>query len=272
MTYVILGALAIGISLGLFGSGGSILTVPVLLYLLGHEAKVAIAESLGIVGGIALACAIPYARARLVDWRTAVLFGAPGMVGTYVGAWVGGFVPATVQLLVFGGVMLAAAITMLRPPKVAVDGAPARRRAVGRVVIDGTAVGALTGFVGVGGGFLVVPSLVLLGGLELRTAVGTSLVVIAMNTLIGFGKHLQVLNANGLAVDASTMLLLTSIGIAGSFGGRALGATVDTTTLRRAFGAFLVVMALFVLGSEFVEPAPSDVQGQRDAPAAAAGG
>src|SRR5690606_18217679 len=111
---LLIGALLIGITLGLLGSGGSILTVPVLVYLLGHADKVAIAESLAIVGMIALLGIFPYARSRLIDWRSVVFFGLPGMVGTYGGAWLANFVPGAAQLVLFGLVMLLAAGLMLR--------------------------------------------------------------------------------------------------------------------------------------------------------------
>lgn len=161
MSLALLGALLIGLSLGLLGSGGSILTVPVLVYLLGEPPKQAIAESLLIVGGIALLGAVPYALRGLVDFRNVLFFGLPGMAGTYFGAWLSRFVSGQVQLLTFALVMLLAAYFMARP-------LPLKRQEGGRkpwkIVLDGLFVGALTGFVGVGGGFLIVPALVLLGG------------------------------------------------------------------------------------------------------------
>jgi len=114
MTLALLGALIIGLTLGLLGSGGSILTVPVLVYVLGHNGKVAIAESLAIVGGIAIAGMLPYARARQVDWRSVLFFGLPGMAGTYGGAWLARFISGPTQLVIFGCVMLAAAWMMFR--------------------------------------------------------------------------------------------------------------------------------------------------------------
>lgn len=124
MIYAILGAIVVGLSLGIFGSGGSILTVPVLIYLLHHQDKAAIAESLAIVGAIALISAIPYAKAKLVDWSTAFIFGLPGMAGTYLGAWIAAFVPGYVQLFVFAGVMLLAALQMWRRAKKNDDASP----------------------------------------------------------------------------------------------------------------------------------------------------
>lgn len=114
MPYIIIGALIIGLLLGLMGSGGSILTVPVLVYLLGHDAKVAIAESLAIVGGIAIVTMFPYAHSRSVCWRNVVFFGVPGMAGTYLGAWLSHYLAGAVQLTLFAVMMLLAAVLMFR--------------------------------------------------------------------------------------------------------------------------------------------------------------
>ena len=257
-----LGALLIGVMLGLMGSGGSILTVPVLVYLLGHEDKAAIAESLGIVGGIALIGIVPYARSRQVDWRSVAFFGIPGMAGTYGGAWLAALVPGAAQLVLFACVMLLSAWLMFRNPAkrpaqngdVAsgseVDEDPPARHALWQISLEGFAVGVLTGLVGVGGGFLIVPALVILGGLSMRTAVGTSLAVIALKSLVGFYKYLGVLDALDLQVDWRTVGLFVSIGIVGTMLGQWVSVRLDQTTLRRAFAAFLVAMGLFVLGKE----------------------
>ena len=257
MIFALIGALAIGLSLGLFGSGGSILTVPVLVYLLGHEDKVAIAESLAIVGGIALLGAAPYARARLIEWRSVGLFGVPAMIGTYGGAWIAAFVPGSVQLLVFACVMLLAAQRMWKRRRPAgggaetdADRADSSKRAWGRIVADGVAVGVLTGFVGVGGGFLIVPALVLLGGLPMRRAVATSLAIIALKSAAGFWKYLGVLGASGLGVDWTIIGVFVLIGFVGSLGGKALNTRIDQGALRRGFAVFLVVMAVFILAKE----------------------
>jgi uncharacterized membrane protein YfcA len=153
-----LGAMAIGVSLGLLGSGGSILTVPVLVYLIGQDEKLAIAGSLAIVGAIALAGSLPYLKKKLVDWRTVVLFGIPGMAGTYIGAWLATWVSGLVQLALFAVVMLLASWQMLKP--VVLDDTPHEPREVWKIGLDGLLVGVLTGLVGVGGGFLIVPALV----------------------------------------------------------------------------------------------------------------
>lgn len=251
MVYVIVGALVIGLTLGLLGSGGSILTVPVLVYLLHHTDKVAIAESLAIVGGIALFGAMGYARRGQIHWRSVVFFGIPGMAGALGGAWAAQFVPGAAQLTLFALVMLAASYRMARKPPVtaAASGEPreSTERAWWRPCIEGAAVGLLTGLVGVGGGFLIVPALVLLGGLEMKRAVGTSLMIIAMNAGTSFLKYLGVLDGLGLEVDWTTIGMFLGIGIFGSLAGQAIGRRVDQAALRRVFAVFLVVMGVVIL-------------------------
>jgi len=239
----LLGALAIGLSLGLLGSGGSILTVPVLHYLLHQPEQVAIGGSLLVVGLIAAAACVPYATARQVDWRKVLWFGLPGMLGAWLGASLARWVPGPAQLALFAVVMLVAAWRMLRSAPVASDD---HRPHPSAIIAGGTAVGALSGLVGVGGGFLIVPALVLLAGVPMSSAVGTSLAVIAMNSFAGFGKYLHVLEAKGIALDWHTLLLIAAIGMVGSLAGNRLGRRLPQSALRRLFGIFLVVMGLFV--------------------------
>ncbi|WP_105317653.1 sulfite exporter TauE/SafE family protein [Thermus tenuipuniceus] len=251
MSLALLGALLIGLSLGLLGSGGSILTVPVLVYLLGEAPKQAIAESLLIVGGIALLGALPYALRGLVDWRNALLFGLPGMGGTYLGAWLSRFVSGEVQLLAFASVMLLAAYFMARP-------APAHPQAKGKrqawkIVLDGISVGALTGFVGVGGGFLIVPALVLLGGLPMHLAIGTSLLIIALKSFAGFYKYLHLLPAYGLSVNYAVAGLFVLVGTLGSFLGGRLAVRLPQEGLKRGFALFLVVMGVFIVAQNLAQ-------------------
>jgi uncharacterized membrane protein YfcA len=240
-----IGALAIGLSLGLLGSGGSIITVPVLVYLVGQPEKIAIAGSLGVVGTIALVGALQNAAGGRIDWRSVAWFGLPGMAGTYVGAWLSDFVSGAVQLAVFAVVMLAAAAMMFR--RSAREPSTASRRPLAMVVADGLAVGALTGFVGVGGGFLILPALVLLGGLGMHVAIGTSLAIIALNAFTGFAKHLHLLSVQGLSLDWKVLGTIAAIGAIGSVAGSRFSSRIPQATLRRVFGAFLVAMALFIL-------------------------
>ncbi len=265
------GALAIGLALGLLGSGGSILTVPVLIYLIGQDEKTAIAGSLFIVGAIAAVGGAQFAARQSVSWRSVMLFGLPGMVGTYVGAWLGGQVSGLVQLAVFAIVMLLAAGLMFRPPVFDRTHSgrtqsgrtqsgrtqpgrtplgrtqPDQARTAWKVALDGLAVGILTGFVGVGGGFLIVPALVLLGGLSMHLAIGTSLVIIALKSFTGFFKYVEILDQLGLALDWQVLLTVAGIGIAGSFVGRSIGSRVPQARLQRFFAVFLVVIGGLIL-------------------------
>lgn len=246
MTVALLGALAIGVSLGLLGSGGSILTVPILVYLLGQPDKVAIAGSLAIVGGISLVGAVPYALNRQVDWRSVVLFGVPGMAGSFGGAFLAHFVSGAHQLLLFAIVMVLASFFMLHGHQET----PERdhvQHAWWMIVLEGLTVGVITGLVGVGGGFLIVPALALLGGLPMRIAIGTSLLIIALKSFVGFAEYLQVLGEAGLRLDWNVIAIFIGIGIAGSFLGGRLGRRVRQVVLRRAFAGLLVAMGAFIL-------------------------
>ena len=241
MILALFGALAIGLSLGLMGSGGSILTVPVLVYVVGQPEKVAITGALLVVGVIAAVGGLQAALRRSVDWRSVLWFGLPGMAGTRFGAILGTHASGTVQMLSFVAVMAAAGAMMVRPRPVerAVD-----RRAPAKIVVDGLLVGCVTGFVGVGGGFLIVPALVLLGGLPMQRAVGSSLLIIAMNSASGFVKYQQVLADLHLELDWRVLTVFAGIGVLGSTAGNWLGARLDQDKLRFWFGWLLDVMAL----------------------------
>ena len=230
----------------LLGSGGSILTVPVLVYLLGQDEKTAIAGSLFVVGTIALAGSLQYLRSRLIDWRNVFIFGLPGMAGTYLGAFIAAFVPGIVQLTLFALVMLLASYLMLRPVTLSDD--PHEPRAAWKIAIDGLIVGVITGLVGVGGGFLIVPALVLLGGLAIHQAVATSLVIIALKSYSGFYKYLDVLDDQNLELDWQTLLLVSGLGILGSYAGARIANRMRQDKLKKGFGLFLIVMGIYILG------------------------
>lgn len=238
-----LGALVIGVTLGLLGSGGSILTVPVLVFVVGQGEKVAIAGSLGIVGLIALAGALPPAFGGQVRWPSVVWFGLPSMVGAWLGAALSGYVSGTTQMILFAVVMLLAAALMLRRPAANQDSQTSRSRPVPLVMLDGLLVGSLAGVVGVGGGFLIVPALVLLGGMSMRSAVPTSLMVIAMQSAAGFVGQLAVLDSRGLEIDWQVFAAFSGVGVAGAFAGMRVGARIDQTKLRFGFALMLLVMA-----------------------------
>jgi uncharacterized membrane protein YfcA len=248
MIFAFLGAALVGVSLGLLGSGGSIFTVPILHYALGQPEKVAVAGSLFVVGCVSLMTAIPQARAGRVDWRLAAAFGLPGVVGTWLGAAASRWVPGPVQLALFALVMLLAAGAMFMRPK---SGATTRRSAW-KIAVDGLSVGILTGLVGVGGGFMIVPALVLLGGLPMHTAIGTSLVIIAAKSFSGFLGYLDVLEELQLELDWQVLWIFIALGILGSLIGARIGARVSQARLRRVFSAVLVVMAVSILAAETV--------------------
>jgi hypothetical protein len=258
MAFVLFGAVLIGLTLGMLGSGGSAITVPVLVYLVGHGGKVSIAESMAIVGLISVAAAIPYGRTKQIDWRSVIYFGIPGMLGTYIGAWLGGIASEVLQLTVFGFVLLVAAYSMLRKRKVEID--PISNEAgpykppIPKVAMEGTVVGIVTGFVGVGGGFLIVPALVILGHLPMRLAIGTSLVIIAAKSAVGFAKYQHYLLNHDLTVDIQTIAIFAVIGIAGSLVGRAINQRLNQHALKRVFAVFLILLGGFVIvreGSKF---------------------
>ncbi len=246
--FAIIGACAIGLSLGLLGSGGSILTVPVLVYLVEQPERIAIAGSLIIVGSIALLGAIPYFRQKLIDWHTVVMFGIPGMAGTYIGAWLATvYLTGIQQLAIFALVMLLASYFMLKPKK-DLEAESDHQRHVIKISIDGLVVGVVTGIVGVGGGFLIVPALVLLGGLSMRAAVATSLVIIALKSFTGFAKYWSAIADDPtIHLDWQVIGMMIILGGIGSTVGNKIASKVPQDKLKKIFGGFLIVMGIYIL-------------------------
>lgn len=250
---VILAGLVTGLVLGIFGSGGSIIMTPALLYLLHVEPKSAIAMSMGIVAVTATITAIQHGWRGNVNLRVTAIFGLFGVVGTYAGALLGVVTPVVIQLGVFALVMYAAAWKMLAPtpPVPKSVGAAVVEGCIGdeceefcykKIAVHGIGVGILTGFVGVGGGFLIVPALVLLSGLSMKRAVGTSLGIVSVKSIAGFAGY-----AGAVAIDYGTMALFTAIAIAGSTLGSFIGHHLPAAHLKRAFGLFLVLVASYML-------------------------
>ncbi len=250
MGIVLAGALVIGLTLGLLGSGGSIMTVPILVYLVGQPEKLAIAGSLAIVGSISLIAATPFAIRGEVLWRQVLWFGLAGMIGSFLGAHLASHLPGALQLSLFACVMLAAAMRMARSPAAPTQPVIAPPRARRWMVRDGLMVGLLTGVVGIGGGFLIVPALVLLGGLGMRSAIGTSLIIISLNALSGFVKHASALSGLGLRLDWTVIAQFVVIGGSSALIGQNLGSRLPQAQLKRGFALMLVVMGVYMLWRE----------------------
>jgi uncharacterized membrane protein YfcA len=244
-------AALIGLSLGLLGGGGSILTVPILVYVLGFGAKESIAMGLAVVGVTSLFGAMGHWRKGNLQLRAALVFGAVAMAGTYAGARLSAFVSGAVQLLLFATVMLVAALFMFRNGRkeaalaacrTCAPAPEAHKAPFPLMAAAALGVGGLTGLIGVGGGFLVVPALVLLVGLPMKQAVGTSLLVIAFNSFVGFAGYL-----GHVQVPWTYLGIFTVIAVAGILAGTWASHFVSQAALKRAFSAFLVLTGLFLL-------------------------
>jgi hypothetical protein len=244
-------AVVIGLSLGLLGGGGSILAVPVLVYVAGLPAKEAIATSLLVVGTTSAVAALQYARSGRIRWRTGLVFGLAGMTGAYGGGRLAAYVPGGVLLAGFALMMLATAVAMIRGRSATKAAAVPHERPVVRVVADGVVVGLVTGLVGAGGGFLVVPALALLGGLPMPVAVGTSLVVIAMKSFAGFAGYLSIVDVQWGLAGA-----VTAAAVLGSLAGGRLAGRIPEVALRTSFGWFVAVMGTAVLALQL----PADLR------------
>ncbi len=238
-------SLVIGVSLGLLGGGGSILTVPILIYALDVAEKSAIASSLFVVGTTSAVAAIAHARAGNVVWRTALVFAAASMVGAFGGGLVARYLPSTLLLVLFAIIMFFTALAMWRG-RAHSEASDETRVVVElpllKIVIEGLVVGTVTGLVGAGGGFLVVPALALLGGMPMNKAVGSSLVVIALKSFAGFAGY-----ASHVDIDWRLTGTVTVAAVVGSFIGAALTKRVPQAALRKGFAVFVLVMSVFLL-------------------------
>lgn len=235
----------VGLCLGLLGAGGSILLVPIIDYLLGDSAKAAIVQALAVVCVIATFAGANAARRKLVDWRAALIVGPAGMAGSLLGSQFSKAIPEAIQMTVFGLVMGLAAWKILRSNPSADGGGTVN---VPKALTAGLAVGCLTGLIGVGGGFLIVPMLTLVLGVPIRLAIGTSLTLIAVQAGVALAGHWYVLDpAIEAEIQSHTILILGGFGVAGSLFGASLSRRLDQAVLRKAFGWFLVMVATIVL-------------------------
>lgn len=236
----------IGLVLGLLGGGGAILTLPMLVYVLQVDARQSIASSLFVVGVTSAFAMLAHARAGRVQWKAGLLLGLAGMAGAYGGGRLAHFVPGRLLLLTFGLVMFVTALAMLRGRRER----PTGELAVAQTLGIGSAVGAISGLIGAGGGFLIVPALNLFGGLAMQEAVATSLFVITMQSFAGLGGHLA-----HTILDWRLILVLSSTAVIGSVVGARLAGKVPSAILRRAFAWMILGMAVFFIAQQLPDGA-----------------
>ncbi|MDC6351373.1 sulfite exporter TauE/SafE family protein [Zeaxanthinibacter sp. PT1] len=257
------GALIIGISLGLIGGGGSILAVPVLAYLFSINEKLATAYSLFIVGTSALVGSYQQHIKGYVDWRTAVVFGIPAITGVTLVRYF--FIPALPELLfsvggfdftrrmgmfgLFAILMIPAAYSMLKKDKIGIK-KPSGDISYNYplILLEGIVVGGITGIIGAGGGFLIIPALVVLANVEMKKAIGTSLIIIAVKSLSGFFLG----DAMTMEIDWIFLSIFTAASLIGIIIGSYLGNFIDSRKLKKGFGYFILLMAGFIFYMEFV--------------------
>lgn len=251
-------ALMIGITLGLIGGGGSILTVPVLVYLTGLDPHLATAYSLFVVGISSLAASVQNARKKLISYRTGLVFAFPAFIVVFLIRKfllpaipeqlfsIGGFVlmKSVALMLFFALVMLIASISMIRGRREMPAEMPTSYN-YPVIFLQGILVGSITGMVGAGGGFLIIPALIFLARLPIKRAVATSLLVISINSLFGFFGDLQ-----SLTIQWNFLLIFTGFSIAGVFIGTYFNTRIDNIRLRKLFGWFILVMGIFIMLKE----------------------
>ena len=238
-------AVLIGLSLGFLGGGGSILTVPILIYVVGLEPRNAIATSLLVVGVTSLAAMLSHARQGRVDWRVGLLFGASSMVGAFIGGHIAYLMPTKALLAGFTVMMIVTGVAMMRRRGEPSERAPGAH-GLAKATAVGVGIGLLTGMVGAGGGFVIVPALVFFSCLPMCTAVGTSLLVIAMNSFAGFVGTL-----GHTTIAWHLALSVTAAAVGGSLVGAAFARRVKPESLRTGFAWFVLAMAMFMTVKQF---------------------
>lgn len=255
-------AIIMGLSLGLIGGGGSILTLPILVYLFGADPVLSTAYSLFVVGLTSLIGSFSHFRQGNVHLKTAIIFGIPSIISVYavrkfvvpiipdpffsIGDFV--FGKALFVMVLFAVLMLLASFSMIRKPKAQKQTEGDVKYNYPLIFVEGLLVGGVTGLVGAGGGFLIIPALVLLAGLPMKQAVGTSLLIIALKSLIGFTGDL----GSGLAIDYNFMLMFSGFAIVGIVLGSYLTKFIPNEKLKPAFGWFVLIMGIYILGKELL--------------------
>lgn len=256
----LVGALGIGITLGLIGGGGSILTVPIFVYLLGIDPHIATAYSLFVVGITSLAASFRNAQKKLISYKTGLVFAFPAFIVVFIiRKYVLPAIPDTIfssgdfvllkpvaLMLFFAVVMLLASVSMILGRKDLAEEFPEDFN-YPVIFLQGTVVGLITGMVGAGGGFLIIPALVLLARLPIKRAVATSLMVIAINSLFGFIGDVQ-----SIEIDWSFLLTFTGVSICGIYIGMSFSNKIDSKKLRKIFGWFVLFMGIYIILREII--------------------
>ncbi|MCS6883918.1 MAG: sulfite exporter TauE/SafE family protein [Acidobacteriota bacterium] len=230
----------IGLILGLVGGGGAIVTVPVLVYVLGVDEHDAVAMSLAVVGVTSIIGTAIQSKSSNVDYRTGLIFAAVGAVGATAGAQLTYLLSPRALMLLFGIIMLLTGSLMLG--RQIRQTSEQQQQKLSKLLLASLLVGVLTGFLGVGGGFLIVPALLLFGGLDVKRAVGTSLLVIAINCIAGFLGHLS---SSHLPVTLTAMV--TAVATLGMLIGTALSRQLSADVLKKAFSVFVIAVAIFLI-------------------------
>jgi uncharacterized membrane protein YfcA len=252
-------SLFIGLSLGLIGGGGSILTVPVLVYLFGVDPVLATAYSLFIVGATSLVGAFPKYKNGDINLKTSIIFGIPSIIAVYATrAYLVPNIPQHIfqignleitkplmMMIIFAILMVFASVSMIKNKSNATTENGPQVFNYPMILIEGTVVGMLTGFVGAGGGFLIIPALVLFSKLPMKKAIGTSLLIIAVKSLIGFTGDL-----GKQQMDWTLLLSVTALAVVGIFAGNALSKKISADSLKKAFGWFVLVMGIYIIIKE----------------------
>lgn len=257
-----IGAILIGICLGLIGGGGSILTVPILVYLFGLNPALATSYSLFVVGSTSSVGALSHSKMGDVDWKAVIFFGLPSVITVFITRhWLVPILPdpwlkvgsyditkSEGLLFLFGMLMLAAAIKMITAKKDIDKSATSSSSST--IIIQGLILGVITGLLGAGGGFLIIPALVLLMRLDMKKAIGSSLVIIAINSLVGFlGSFHQ--QEKG-SIDWRFLIEFTVIAIAGILIGSVFSKKISSEKLKPAFGWFVLVMGIYIVGKQLL--------------------
>lgn len=229
-----------GLSLGLLGGGGSILTVPILVYVVGMDTKVAVALSLAVVGTTTLFGTLGHLKNKNVNIKLALFFGVIAIPSTFLGSYLSQFVSGAVQLIIFATIMIVAAVFMYKGKKDLDESEFEQNTAL--VLLSGSLVGLLTGFIGVGGGFLIVPALIFFTGTNMKEAVGTSLFIITINSFFGFISYLNI-----VTIPWEFLIKFTGCSIIGILIGAKLVKYVPQKKLRKSFAIFLVIMGCFIV-------------------------